>query len=359
MGGEYAELEYESHDDTPHLIHPNSLDLVGYGKGKEGDFWTGYHFENGQFRLDHQHRTVRVCRYSARDMGKVTYPAVPEVDMRTMSNAEFLSLPVQERVRLYMQKHHIFSIFPRLSCSLNINVNYGADTPRAYWDSVYTGNVLEHSKTVSRPRVSIPSDEVEEGSLYTLLMLCPDHPFRVQPEQGHVLHWAVANVKAEGGRVDVAEGGDEVLPYLMPLPSEDAGLLRYIFVLFKQDKKVDVQKLSAEEATLSERRGFFLHQAARPTSPVLHKAIQPVEASIDDEPCAASFFHTSFDYPVMDYYMEHGLDEPMYHPADAVADTVNFQVKDYSKDIANLNPYRGREHRHTGNKWDRSQFDYF
>ena len=356
---EYSSLTYETHDDTPQLLHANSLDLEGYGK-KGGDYYDGYHFSNNEFRPDYQQRSVSVVSYNARDMGKVVYPPVPKVDQRTLSNKAYLEDDSQNRVRQYLQKHHIFSVFPRVSCTLNLSVSYGKDdSKRSYWDSVYRGNVIEMAKTVAQPKVRIPSDLVEEGALYTMLMLCPDHPFRADAEHGHVLHWAVSNITAEGGSVDVVEKADVVVPYLHPLPSEDAGLLRYIFVLFKQDARVETATLSETDAGLNARRHFFLHDSARGEGK-LAAAMNAVEQQVDDEPEALSFFHTAFDYQVMEYYQKHDLPEPMYHPKDIVDDTVNFAVQDSSQDMAKNTPMGGIEHIHAGNKWgNRTQYDFF
>ena len=354
---EYADLQWENEEDTPNLLHPNSQLLEGYGK-KGGDYWDGYHIQSGQFAGEEPKRPVRVCRYNARDMGKVIYPQVPKVDARMLSNAEFATQAWQERARLYLQKHHLFSLFPSAACDINMNVNYANDdSKRRYWQSAYRGNVIELNKVLSKPRIILPNDGVEDGALYTLVMLTPDHPFRAEPERGHALHWVVANLKAEGGRIDTVEQGQEVLPYLMPLPSEDAGLLRYVFALYKQTAKVEgAATLSESEADLDSRRRYFLHDAAEPTNAV-QKAMKPVEAKIGTDPCALNFFHTSFDYEVMDYYQKHDLPEPMYTPTDIVDNLKHFTYEDPADNYERTTPYGGAEKLNVGVTYKRSVYN--
>eukprot|EP01059_Diplonema_ambulator_P036505 TRINITY_DN9108_c0_g1_i1.p1 TRINITY_DN9108_c0_g1~~TRINITY_DN9108_c0_g1_i1.p1 ORF type:complete len:439 (+),score=128.06 TRINITY_DN9108_c0_g1_i1:42-1319(+) len=345
----YSHLKWTSEDDTPALIHRNSQDLQGYGK-EGGDYWDGYHFTNGRFMEPIEDRPVQVISLNAKDLGKVVYPAVPEEDSRMLSNAEWRHFANQDKVRKYLQKHLMFSIFPNMSSNVNMNVAYGSDSLRHYWRSVYTGNVIEVKHTMQQPRVMIPDDSLDDDAYYTLVMASPDYPFRAEPEDGHLLHWVVSNIKPQGGRVDVAAAGDTVVPYLMPLPSEDAGLLRYVFALYKQNGKISVSEASA---SLSDRRRFQLHGTA---GKAIDSIMKPVHAAVGPDPEAVTFFHTSFDYEVADWYKANDEPEPMWTPTDILENTANFVRKE--RYLAGLQPWAGPMHQKGVANWGRSQFNY-
>eukprot|EP01060_Flectonema_neradi_P040678 TRINITY_DN9375_c4_g1_i1.p1 TRINITY_DN9375_c4_g1~~TRINITY_DN9375_c4_g1_i1.p1 ORF type:complete len:446 (+),score=54.26 TRINITY_DN9375_c4_g1_i1:68-1405(+) len=338
----YSRLAWDNEDDTPTLLHPNSLDLQGYGK-EGGDYWDGYHFNGGQFRRQIEERPCQVISMSHKDLSRVRYPAVPSVDSRFLSNSDWRSYDRQERIRNYLQKHRIFSLYPEIHCNLNMNINFGpSDSKRHYWDSVYTGNVIEVKKMLQPPRVIIPDDNLEDPeALYTLVMHTPDYPFRAEPDAGHSVHWVVSNIKIQPNRECCVAGPNAkatvVVPYLQPLPSEDAGLLRYVFSLFKQTKAVDVpesDKLDAAKkgAYLHEgRSNYFLHTSRRktPTS-AFEKAMSHVENCISADPSALSFSHVGFDYEVMDWYNANEIPEPMYTPSDIVDNLTNFKISEVS-----------------------------
>ncbi|KAJ9443924.1 putative phosphatidylethanolamine-binding protein [Diplonema papillatum] len=350
----YSKLQWASEDDTPALIHPNSQSLQGFGKDG-GDYFDGYHFTAGVFMKEIEQRPAQVISLNIKDLGKVYYPKVPSVDSRTLTNKQWRRQANQNKVRLYLQKHQLFSVFPSASSELNMNVNYSDDTPRKYWQSVYTGNVLELNKLLNAPRVMIASDGISGDDYYTLVMSTPDYPFRTAPEPGHLLHWVVANIKVSPERLDLVPSADTIVPYLMPLPSEDAGLLRYTFALYKQTKKLEnPQCLSS--AALSERRHFFLHNTTG-TEHSVRKAMSPIEEVIGADPTALTFFHTAFDYEVADWYTQNHEREPMWHPTDIVENTTHYQRKE--RHIEKFTPYGGIEDIKAYRAWNRGHVSFF
>ena len=364
----YARLSWDNEDDTPTLLHPNSLDLQGYGK-EGGDYWDGFHFNGGQFRRQVEERPCQVVSLSHKDLSRTRYPSVPTVDSRTLSNFEWRKYDRQERIRQYLQKHRIFSLYPDINCNLNMNINYGSsNSKRFYWDSVYTGNVIEIKKMISQPKVIIPDDNLDDPeALYTLMMHTPDYPFRAEPDADHSVHWVVSNIKILPDRECCVSGSNSkaltVVPYLQPLPSEDAGLLRYVFSLFKQTGPVT---LPESDRLDKDRKGAYLREGRSnyalhsslvktPTTPFA-SAMSQVEKHITASPAALSFSHVGFDYEVMDWYNANEIPEPMYTPSDIIDDLSNFRIKEVT--LNRYTPFGGEA---IGNSWtfDRSQYNFF
>uniref|UniRef100_A0A0A9VXM5 Putative odorant-binding protein A5 n=1 Tax=Lygus hesperus TaxID=30085 RepID=A0A0A9VXM5_LYGHE len=118
---------------------------------------------------------------------------------------------------------------------------------------------------------------------YTLLIICPDYPYRCptyvdheQPDRGFFIHFMVANLPSAAidssplhysndeqhkrntlsssstrcayqvhHTRDLAKKGDVVIPYIPPLPTEDAGTSRILCVLYAQTHgKVHITPLS-------------------------------------------------------------------------------------------------------------------
>uniref|UniRef100_UPI003AAD74A1 large ribosomal subunit protein mL38 isoform X2 n=1 Tax=Centroberyx gerrardi TaxID=166262 RepID=UPI003AAD74A1 len=110
---------------------------------------------------------------------------------------------------------------------VSLRVSYGQDNS----GQVHYGNRLTPTEAASGPQVSF---EAEEGSLWTLLLTCPDE--HLLDSEGEYVHWLVGNIP--GGAV---QSGDELCHYLAPFPAKGTGFHRYIYVLFKQDGPIDFQ----------------------------------------------------------------------------------------------------------------------
>uniref|UniRef100_W8BVQ1 Putative odorant-binding protein A5 n=2 Tax=Ceratitis capitata TaxID=7213 RepID=W8BVQ1_CERCA len=72
----------------------------------------------------------------------------------------------------------------------------------------------------------------EPDAYYTVIMINPDVPTRQNPTWREWLHWLVVNVP--GG--DIAKG-DILAPYIGPMAPKMSGLLRYVFLIYKQPGK--------------------------------------------------------------------------------------------------------------------------
>lgn len=65
-------------------------------------------------------------------------------------------------------------------------------------------------------------------------MTDPDAPTRSNPTSGEVRHWYVGNIPAN----DI-EKGDTLCAYIGSGPPKDTGLHRYVFLIFKQNGKLE------------------------------------------------------------------------------------------------------------------------
>ncbi|XP_038591378.1 39S ribosomal protein L38, mitochondrial [Micropterus salmoides] len=97
---------------------------------------------------------------------------------------------------------------------------------------VHYGNQLTPTGAASVPQISF---DAEEGSLWTLLLTCPDE--HLQDNEAEYIHWLVGNIP--GGKV---QAGEELCQYLPPIPARGTGFHRYIYVLFKQEGPVNFQE---------------------------------------------------------------------------------------------------------------------
>lgn len=50
--------------------------------------------------------------------------------------------------------------------------------------------------------------------------------------------------------------GDQIVPYLQPIPPKGTGYHRYIFILYKQDKKLDLSSMKVTDLKDLEKRTF-------------------------------------------------------------------------------------------------------
>ncbi|XP_070708032.1 large ribosomal subunit protein mL38 isoform X2 [Pempheris klunzingeri] len=111
---------------------------------------------------------------------------------------------------------------------VSLRICYGQDNG----GQVYYGNRLTPTEAASVPQVSF---DAEEGSLWTLLLTCPDE--HLLDNEAEYVHWLVGNIP--GGAV---QAGEELCHYLPPFPAKGTGFHRYIYVLFKQEGPINFQE---------------------------------------------------------------------------------------------------------------------
>ncbi|CCW62827.1 unnamed protein product [Phytomonas sp. EM1] len=309
--------------------------------------------------------------WNSKDFERTAYPPVPEQDHRLLipsaKNEAWTEHSV--RVRKYLRKHEISPNFvPVIRANVNLSVVFpGRYLVRAVLDeetgqlppppppestltrqnfpfTAHCGNFIELCELQQPPSIFFVEENregaVDPPSFYTLVIVSPDYPYRVpgyvnrhRPEDGFFLHYMIANLPGgnEGGAIarcprhdrvlnaaDLRKEGEVVIPYVPPLPTEDAGTTRHLCLLYKQTRKVRVHPLSAEEEAshfpLAVRSQFRLHdpdaRTRRVGVPACLASLRVVEDAIPPEPSAVSFFQTAWDIQVQEFYEKLHLPEP-------------------------------------------------
>lgn len=302
------------------------------------------------------------------------------------------------RMLRYLRKHEICPAFvPHVKADVNLSVVFPGQystrarltdddgepiptpppetqlTPRNFWFTAHCGNYIELTDLQQPPSIfffeedntatASPRDgaaptamEAEPVSAapnyYTLVIVSPDYPYRVplshdrqHADRGFFLNYMVSNLSAQsaaqvnGGTVVDTQGlqkkGDVVIPYVAPLPTEDAGTTRHLCLLFKQVGHVaNVRTLSPEDERqhfqLAARSNFRLHATTTTTPAAAAEecrgdknqnnaatgpaaclaSLRAVEEAIPADPSAVTFFTTKWDIQVQEFYEKVGLPEP-------------------------------------------------
>lgn len=120
---------------------------------------------------------------------------------------------------------------------------------------VYYGNILSPEDAISQPIVEfdhsfrLPREKDKKDSLWTLVMSTPDGHLRDNTSE--YVHWLVTNIP----NGDVTKG-DVLVPYLQPYPAKGLGYHRYVFVLYKQEDKLDLKDYKISTTKDPEGRTF-------------------------------------------------------------------------------------------------------
>ncbi|KAF5279083.1 hypothetical protein FQA39_LY05761 [Lamprigera yunnana] len=128
--------------------------------------------------------------------------------------------------------------FPRVP----LNVLYSVSDHQL---PVCYGNIIKPNKALEVPEVNY---EADEESLWTLILTNPDGHFT--ETESEYIHWFIGNIPGSSiGK------GETIVDYLQPFPAKGTGLHRYIFILYKQEEKIDYTsfKKSSPCYNLSER----------------------------------------------------------------------------------------------------------
>lgn len=127
------------------------------------------------------------------------------------------------------------SIF-RPCVQLRIEFDYDEETVTP----VYRGNIIKPKEATTEPHVTFAADP---DSLWTLVLTNPDG--HLTQKNAEYLHWMVANIP--GGDLS---GGQTICPYVQPFPAFGTGYQRFIFVLYKQNGKVDLSTYNQSKDTI-------------------------------------------------------------------------------------------------------------
>lgn len=215
---------------------------------------------------------------------------------------------------------------------------------RNFWFTAHCGNFMELFETQDAPSVFLQAQPgADSDSLYTLMVASPDYPYATAPgidNSGFFLNYVVSNLKPVAGGAPAA-GGDVVVPYVHPLPTEDGGTVRVLCMLFKQKQRVDgVRPLDPSELAAAfphqTRAQYRLHQYI--ANPTLASAVHgyfklpAVEQSLDGmHPCALTFFRTAWDIQVQEYYRAVNQPEPAHQLDEALEAILHYNATPSAK----------------------------
>ncbi|XP_071448490.1 protein D3-like [Hetaerina americana] len=136
---------------------------------------------------------------------------------------------------LKMEQHEIVpDVINKAPLSV-LQVTYGKD-------SVNLGNELTPTQVKDIPTVTW---DAEADAFYTLCMTDPDAPSRKDPKFREWHHWLVGNIPGSN-----IPGGETLSEYVGSGPPKGTGLHRYVFLVYKQSKK-----LTFDEPRLTNRSG--------------------------------------------------------------------------------------------------------
>lgn len=109
-----------------------------------------------------------------------------------------------------------------------------------------TGSALRQEGVQDPPEIKWEG-EVSDSSLYTLVLVDPDAPKPSEPSAKEFVHWIISNIPGSYSPTcqTLSKVTTEVLSYSGPHPVE--GNHRYVFVLYKQDGKVELPAPSKRE----------------------------------------------------------------------------------------------------------------
>ncbi|KAL2714158.1 hypothetical protein V1478_016715 [Vespula squamosa] len=143
---------------------------------------------------------------------------------------------IAEHYGIYQDLYKDAFFYPVIQ--LQIDYDFGSEDKLA---RVYNGNVIKPNETKDQPTIKY---DANSDTLWTLLMTTPDGNFT--KSNSEYCHWFIGNIPGN----DIAKG-EQLIDYLRPIPPRGIGYCRYIFVLYKQDKRIDYTKYKKEQPCLS------------------------------------------------------------------------------------------------------------
>lgn len=172
---------------------------------------------------------------------------------------------------------------------LNVSYDFSEDevTP------VFRGNIIKPREACNAPSVQYTSPP---DALWTLKCTNPDGDL-YKPDS-ECLHWLVTNIRGSD-----LSSGQELVPYLPPVPPRGVGYQRMVFVLYSQagpieDKEADQYRV--KDALDLRERSFSTEQFYRHYESIL-------------TPAGLCWFNTDWDTSLNEYYNNTlGMKEPVF-----------------------------------------------
>lgn len=129
-----------------------------------------------------------------------------------------------------------------------LTVTYPGNKP------VSLGNELTPTEVKDTPTVKW---DAEKSAYYTLAMVDPDAPSRAEPTFREVKHWLVGNILGN----DLSTG-DVMAEYVGSGPPKGSGLHRYVFLLYKQNGRLEFDEPRTTSTSRAHRLSFSIRKFA-------------------------------------------------------------------------------------------------
>ncbi|XP_039286092.1 39S ribosomal protein L38, mitochondrial [Nilaparvata lugens] len=145
---------------------------------------------------------------------------------------------------------------------------------------VFRGNDVKPSQATQAPEVNY---EADADTLWTLILTNPDG--HLSKENSEYVHWFIGNIPGND-----LKKGEVVWDYLQPFPPFGTGFHRFVFVLYKQEKRIDYSKLKKAAPCLDlNERTFVTYDFYR-------------EHQDDLTPGGLAFFQCDWDSSLTDFF---------------------------------------------------------
>ncbi|XP_015127237.1 39S ribosomal protein L38, mitochondrial [Diachasma alloeum] len=164
--------------------------------------------------------------------------------------------------------------YPTIPLEINYEVNEETIA------TVHRGNLLKPNEVKNIPFVKYTA---EPSSLWTLLLTTPDG--NLTNRELEYCHWFAGNIPG-----DQVDKGDVLIDYMMPIPARGLGYCRYIYVLYKQEGKIDFSEYKKAQPCLElEQRNWRTQDFYRKHQDGL-------------TPAGLAFYQADWDESVQEFY---------------------------------------------------------
>ncbi|XP_011182662.1 protein D3 [Zeugodacus cucurbitae] len=161
---------------------------------------------------------------------------------------------------------------------LNVNYDSGVVADK--------GVELTPTQVKHQPKVEWTSESAD--TYYTLIMTDPDAPSRAKPEMREWHHWLVVNIPG-----NALDKGEVLSEYIGSGAPKDTGLHRYVFLLYKQPKKLEFSEIHLTNTSAKGREKFSTKNFADKYGLGI--------------PVAGNFFQAQYDEYVPELYKQLGF----------------------------------------------------
>lgn len=208
-----------------------------------------------------------------------------------------------ERARAALFREFVLGdIFPMDAAEFNAPAPPGGIALIIEYDDDYVvedGQIIPPTYTRTEPSVSYTPHPVAvdakgrpaECNMYTLLLVDPDAPSRINHSMREHVKWVVLNISE-----DRVSQGVPALPYLSPDPAYASGLHRYVFALFKQKREFSAKEVEDSKAFFAPRSGIISYDWVKAQGSVLHGVPVGVEAFLSEWDQSIDEIHKAAGY---------------------------------------------------------------